>query len=91
MHTPNEIFMVPDSRLDKRFADNQLMSGSYNIIFDAGMPLVNPQGHALGTICVVDNQAGTLTPAQEVALRTISKQIVKLPELRQKNHEVAEK
>lgn len=55
------------------------------------MPLVNQQGHALGTICVVDNQAGTLTPEQEVALRTISKQIVKLPELRQKNHEVAKK
>src|SRR5687768_8051418 len=39
---PEEIFIVPDSREDKRFAENPFVTGDPNVIFYAGVPLVNP-------------------------------------------------
>ncbi len=84
----NNILIVPDSRNDIRFFDNPLVTGSPNVIFYAGIPLVNKNGFPLGTLCVIDNQPNSLDEFQLKALKALSNQIISLFELRKKSYEL---
>ncbi len=79
----DEIMIVPDATQDERFADNPVVKGA-NIVFYAGVPLVNEDGYALGTLCVLDQQSHTLTPYQVDALKTLANQVVDKLELKRK-------
>lgn len=79
---PDQVLQVPDAQQDPRFADNPLVTEDPNIRFYAGMPLVTPEGHALGTLCVIDRTPRTLTPAQDKALRVLGRQVMALLTLR---------
>lgn len=81
----NEILIIEDARLDERFVDNPLLT-EHNAVFYAGVPLVNPEGYPLGTICVFDQKPRQLAPQQIEALKTLGKQVVNLFELRRKNY-----
>lgn len=80
----DDIFVIEDARLDERFHDNPLVK-EFNAIFYAGVPLVNPDGYKLGTLCVYDHKPKHLTKIQRQALITIGKQVVNLFELIKKN------
>ena len=85
---PDEIFVVPDARQDERFHDNPLVTGSPNIRFYAGAPLVGSAGHPVGTLCVIDDEPHEMTPHQHEALLCLSRQVVRLLELRHANNEL---
>ncbi|HUH26716.1 GAF domain-containing sensor histidine kinase [Gelidibacter sp.] len=78
------IFIIQDARLDERFVNNPLIEGA-KAIFYAGVPLVNPEGYALGTLCVFDHKPRILTDSQKHALITLGKQVVNSLELRRQN------
>jgi PAS domain S-box-containing protein len=79
---PHEVLTVPDTRLDPRFATNPYVTGEPHVRFYAGAPLVSPDGHALGTLCVIDSEPRQLRPEQKDALQALSRQVMALLEER---------
>lgn len=88
IHNPDDIMLVSDSRKDERFADNPLVEGNPFVVFYAGVPLITPEGYALGTLCSIDTKPRTLNQQQIDALKCLSRQVVHLLELRKKNRQL---
>lgn len=82
INDPNDVFVIPDARNDIRFHDNPIVAGQPNVVFYAGVPLINEEGFPLGTICVIDHKPKILSPAQINSLKALSEQTMKLLELR---------
>ena len=80
--SPDRTVRRPGRREDRRLADSALVTGEPHIRFYAGIPLINPQGLALGTLCVIDHQPRRLSAAQQKALQALSRQVMALLELR---------
>ncbi|WP_020601920.1 GAF domain-containing protein [Spirosoma spitsbergense] len=70
---PSEILIVPDAREDARFTGNPAITGPSKVVFYAGVPLVNPEGYPLGTLCVIDNRPRTLTENQLLSLQALAR------------------
>jgi GAF domain-containing protein len=86
----DDVMMINDSTKDLGFRNNPLVTGAPLIRFYAGMPLIAPDGFKLGTLAVIDFEPRTLSMQQIAALRTLSKQVVTLLELRLNNIKLTE-
>ncbi len=78
------IFIVPDASKDDRLRDNPQVTGAPHIRFYAGAPLLAREGHALGTLCVVDRRPRRLTASQAEALGALQRQVEAQLELRRR-------
>ena len=85
-----DLFIIPDATKDERFAQNPLVTSEPKVRFYAGAPLVTPDGHALGTLCVIDKVARELRPDQKNALRVLARHVMSQLELRRRSHELTQ-
>ena len=85
----NDLLIIPDATQDERFKNNPLVTSDPKIRFYAGAPLLTPDGHALGTLCVMDNMPRTLRSEQQQALRVLARHVVTQLELRRHARELA--
>jgi signal transduction histidine kinase len=77
-----EPVMVPDARVDPRFAANPFVTGAIDTIrFYAASQLRAPDGHVLGTLCVFDNEVHELTREQRDGLDKLARMVVDILEL----------
>lgn len=63
-----KIFVVADASRDARFSENPLVTGASHVRFYAGAPVRAPGGAPVGTLCVISNTPGALTPGIREAL-----------------------
>lgn len=78
----SDVFEVDDASLDERFATNPLVADGPKIRFYAGAPLIDSQGFALGTLCVIDKEPKKLTAEQIEALEALARQVTRNIETR---------
>lgn len=78
------LLVVEDSHADPRFSSNPWAVGPSAYRFYASVPLVNPEGYALGTLFVLDKLPRTLDERQRIGLTALAKQAEAQLELRRK-------
>ena len=84
---PEQLMEVKDTRKDERFKDNPFAHTQDDpILFYAGVPLLDFDGLALGTLCVLDTKVNKLDHSQKEALKALGKQVEMLLELHRKNN-----
>jgi class 3 adenylate cyclase len=77
-----DLLTISDLTKDARSAHLPSVTGKPQLRFYCGMPLINPEGYALGTLCVVDFQPREITFEQAEAVRRLSRQVISQLELR---------
>lgn len=73
-----DLFEVENALQDDRFINNDLVTGEPKIRFYAGQPLVDPDGFALGTLCVIDREPRLLTDRQKRSLQLLAMEVTSL-------------
>ncbi len=79
----DEPLIVPDTRLDDRFACNPFVQCEPGMRFYAGAPLIDRDGFNLGTLCLLDSvPRDPLTAEQQATLVDLAAMVVDELELR---------
>lgn len=79
-------FVVPDALTDERFAAAPVVAGPPHVRFYAGTPLVTPEGHRIGSLCVLDSQPHhDFSPERVAILANLAATAIELLEARSRN------
>lgn len=68
----NDIFIIPDTKKDPRFADNPMVVGAPFIRFYAGVALTSADGYKIGTFCIKGHKPRTFTKSEIVDLKSLA-------------------
>ncbi|KAF4516036.1 hypothetical protein B566_EDAN000273 [Ephemera danica] len=82
--------VLPNALADLRFANHPMVTGEPFIRFYAGIPLLTAEGHAIGTLCVLDRHPRHVSQKQEQALTALARQVMSQLELRQRTQQLAQ-
>lgn len=66
------ILVIPDALADDRFRDNPIVTGGPRVRFYAGAPLYLPDGHIVGTLCILDYRPRDLTETERGLLADLA-------------------
>lgn len=84
----DDITEIKNLRKDPRFNDFDYVKGDDGLRFYLGIPLVSPDGYAIGSLCVLDYEEKELTDKQITQLKIIAKQVMTHLELYKQNREL---
>lgn len=86
---PEELFEVVDTHNDSRFSGNPLVTfEDFNVRAYAGVPILNRDGQALGTLCVINQKPKKLSLKQRKFLIALGRQVEILYEYNLKSIEL---
>jgi len=70
------VLEIPDTQLDDRFKNHPMVVGSPYLRYYAGAPLINKEGHKLGTLCIMDTVPRQLTEEEKTLLETLAREVI---------------
>lgn len=85
-----DMVLAPDLATDERFRNFHFVVNEPHFRFYGAMPLITPEGYAIGTICVMDFQPRELSFEQQETLRRLAHQVIGLLEHRRRMLELGE-
>ena len=68
----DSVFVVADATKDERFCNNPMVTGEPHIRFYAGMPVREPGGFKMGTLCIMDRKPRDIPQHELDVLRTLA-------------------
>src|SRR3989338_5370349 len=68
----DDLFLIPDTKKDPRFADNPMVVGKPYLRFYAGQSLANAAGFKIGTFCIKDTKPRTLTEEEKGIVKDLA-------------------
>ncbi len=77
-----DIFIIPNSFKDDRFKDNPLACNFPNVVFYAGMPLVDKNNFIIGTLCLIDHVEREFNERDISLLKILAQQTMHLIQTR---------
>ena len=86
----HDALIVANAATDPRTLDNPLVLGPPHIRFYAGIPLGTKDGHALGTLCVIDVKPREISSEQLNDLQSLALQVTSQLELRRLNRSLSQ-
>ncbi|WP_106638615.1 GAF domain-containing sensor histidine kinase [Allosphingosinicella vermicomposti] len=89
--TRDDVFVVEDAEADPRFCGNPLVTGAPHVRFYAGAPLIVKGGHAVGTLCLIDNKARSFSQEERRRLADLARTVSDIIELRVASFVAAER
>jgi DNA-binding winged helix-turn-helix (wHTH) protein len=78
------LYIVENMRTHPRYKDLPSVKNPPHTRFYCAMPLINPEGYALGTICVWDPGRVELNEPQQDCIRRLARQVMTLLETRRR-------
>ncbi|HVS94422.1 MAG TPA: ATP-binding protein [Mucilaginibacter sp.] len=84
----DDILEITDVLENEHFNTNRFVINDPQIRFYAGAPLISPDGHRLGALCVMDMVGRKLSDGQLNALRTLAGDVITHLELRKAKHDL---
>ncbi|MDB4304243.1 GAF domain-containing protein, partial [Desulfosarcina sp.] len=87
----DDIYEIPNALKNELFLNNPLVKGNPDIRFYAGVPLIDPKGFHLGTLCVIDTKPKKLSLEQKEVLKLLAKAVVNHLNLRKHKIELQER
>lgn len=82
LHDPGEVLVINDTSKDDRLKNNPFICGKPPVRFYAGAPIASPNGHVIGSICIVDHKPRKITNTRKKALMLLAKKAMDLLETR---------
>lgn len=79
------IFSVEDASADERFRRLRIVDRPDGYRAYVGAQLITPDGHSIGTLCLLDTKPHAPTPAQLDTLRALATRVMALLEARQRD------
>ena len=79
---PGHALVIHDLEAQSLYPQTSMRIDGQPLRFYAGVPLLSPDGHALGTVCVMDVRPRRLRPGQREGLEVLARQTQHLLELR---------
>lgn len=79
-----EIVIITDTLTDRTTRNSSVVTSYPYMRFYAGVPLITPEGEAIGTLCVIDRIPREISQEQVESLRVLSRHVVTHLHLRHK-------
>ncbi len=86
----NRLLVIPDTLLDSRTINLSRVLTDPKIRFYAGTPLISPDGHPLGSLCIMDIVPGNITQDDQQTLSDLADEVVAHLEARKNNLELTD-